>query len=77
MRGSLAAGVGDWVQGELLTPADGYQRALAPARTQRGPDERGEGVTSPVECPVGCRGTAGCLCGQGELSDHPLWIEND
>lgn len=35
--------------------------------------------TSPVavECPVGCRGTTNCLCGQQELSDNPLWIEEN
>jgi hypothetical protein len=30
-----------------------------------------------VGCAVGCRGTVACLCGQGEMTDHPLWIEND
>ncbi len=55
---------------------------------QRGPEEASltkisgaEGPSAPssgpVECLWGCRGTPECLCGQGELSDDPLWIEND
>lgn len=31
----------------------------------------------PVECLWACQGTTRCLCGQGELSDDPLWIENE
>jgi hypothetical protein len=42
---------------------------LQPAARERLPET--------VGCPVGCRGTVGCLCGQGELSDDPVWIEND
>lgn len=40
-------------------------------------EERPDGPLMPVSCPVGCRGTTGCLCGQGELSDNPVWIERD
>lgn len=52
-----------------LTQAD-----EVPARRAR---TSGIEVGHPVDCPVGCRGTMLCLCGQGELSDNPLWIEND
>jgi len=48
-------------------------RPPSPARS----DERPVGVTLDGGCPVGCRGTTECLCGQGEFSDDPLWIEND
>lgn len=34
-------------------------------------------VVIPVECAVGCQGTMACFCGQGELSDDPLWVERD
>lgn len=33
--------------------------------------------TDPGGCPVGCLGTLACLCGQEELSDSPLWIEEN
>ena len=49
----------------------------ASARTQAAVDECGGGDQPTVDCPVGCRGTTSCLCGQGELSDDPVWIEND
>lgn len=36
-----------------------------------------EPAQEPVDCPMGCQGTTQCFCGQGELSDDPLWIETD
>jgi hypothetical protein len=48
-----------------------------PQRTRQTSEECPEGPEPTVDCPVGCRGTTACLCGQGELSDDPVWIEND
>lgn len=36
-----------------------------------------EAASGPGGCLWGCRGTTDCLCGQGELSDNPLWMEAD
>lgn len=69
----------DGQQSLLFAPAgdDGLTRAWAHDRSTVSPEERPVGATLDRACPVGCRGTTECLCGQGELSDDPLWIENE
>lgn len=59
-----------WPSGQDPFPADGLPRPKADVGLV-------EMSPEPVPCPVPCLGTTGCLCGQGELSDDPLWIEND
>jgi hypothetical protein len=56
-------------------------RETGRARDRSTTGERVESPASrlpePVGCLWGCWGTTECLCGQGELSDDPVWIEND
>lgn len=53
-----------------LFPTDARPRAEADVSRVQGP-------STLVDCPVGCLGTTDCLCGQGELSDNPLWTEDN
>ena len=71
----------DWPRQLTLTLSERPQRPTRAACTVPVPADRAEERlvvhVLAVECPVGCRGTTECLCGQGELSDDPVWIEND
>lgn len=48
-----------------------------PLGAPQAPDGAPEAASGAVDCQWGCRGTIHCLCGQGELSDNPLWMEAD
>lgn len=66
--------------GQLTLSGLGWElqaRPRAPLTARSASEEPCSALSGPVECPVGCRGTTSCLCGQGELSDDPVWIEND
>jgi hypothetical protein len=45
---------------------------VAPTGTTSGPERPPEAVCNRWHC----LGTPECLCGQGEMSDDPLWIES-
>lgn len=48
-----------------------------PSPIPQGGEGAPEVASGAVDCLWGCRGTPRCLCGQGELSDSPLWMEAD
>jgi hypothetical protein len=68
----------DLTQPSLPGLGQGVPSLVSPLDHRQGvADEAGDASHLPVECLWGCRGTPTCLCGQGELSDDPVWIEND
>jgi len=77
VRGSVDAGA---LYGQPQLPLGLLSDRCATAPERCAPDaseEHPEPLTRPVDCPVGCRGTTHCLCGQGEFSDYRVWIERD
>jgi len=58
-----------------LSDADGRWRACEPIDRPVLAEECPVVADHAVDCLWGCRGTPACLCGQGELSDDPVWVE--